>query len=498
MTRRRLIDSSVVSGPAGPELQKRSTHPAGRELLRAESDRLRDIDRSLTRSRRGRLRHLTVPVVLDTRDVEHELVVRLGVAAGTTLAALHPVSPDRLMSIFGVLEAAVDELHALGWSHGRLRADHVIITDDDSVTLCSWSDATTHGSGAPLDRQALRQMFIDVGGDQLRLHDERQLSLRRRILSATDAAPTSRAGPIATATRATRPSGAWPSTPTVTENVTLRALVWASALCGSAIPLLWHITGRPSLVPITLIGGDPMAAVVEVTTWIAYALCCWTAATCGLAAGARIMHWERLHAGALRCSPFRRRGASILLAGSVLVTGVGTTARPTERPTSSHAPQDVAVPPHATTMTRPPPPGTTIAIPARDGHPSPTPAGRSVASGPEANGSAPTGGSTREPHPLGQPSRATTGDDGPGRDHGAARTPTPDRPESTHPAPADWRVEPGDHLWSIAERLTPGADDTTVHRLWTDLIRANRDRLINADDPDLLLPGQVLVIPPIT
>lgn len=61
------------------------------------------------------------------------------------------------------------------------------------------------------------------------------------------------------------------------------------------------------------------------------------------------------------------------------------------------------------------------------------------------------------------------------------------------PAPAPpprgtWVVQPGDHLWSIAERSAPG----DVVPYWVALVEANRDRLA---DPDLVLPGQVLVLP---
>ena len=49
-------------------------------------------------------------------------------------------------------------------------------------------------------------------------------------------------------------------------------------------------------------------------------------------------------------------------------------------------------------------------------------------------------------------------------------------------------VQPGDHLWSIAERTSAG--DVAAH--WVALVEANRARLA---DPDLVLPGQVLALP---
>lgn len=63
-----------------------------------------------------------------------------------------------------------------------------------------------------------------------------------------------------------------------------------------------------------------------------------------------------------------------------------------------------------------------------------------------------------------------------------------------------WTVEPGDHFWSIAaahlgdNRRAPSADDVATY--WHRLIEANRGRLVVATNPDLLYPGQLLVLPP--
>ncbi|MDF1596709.1 MAG: LysM peptidoglycan-binding domain-containing protein [Acidimicrobiia bacterium] len=62
-------------------------------------------------------------------------------------------------------------------------------------------------------------------------------------------------------------------------------------------------------------------------------------------------------------------------------------------------------------------------------------------------------------------------------------------------------VEVGESLWSIAEhrlRLTTGTppSDAATATYWVELIAANRDRLISGD-PDLIYPGEVLVIPPV-
>lgn len=57
------------------------------------------------------------------------------------------------------------------------------------------------------------------------------------------------------------------------------------------------------------------------------------------------------------------------------------------------------------------------------------------------------------------------------------------------------RVRPGDCLWSLAAAdLPPGAPGEAVAARWRQIYAANR-RVIGAD-PGLLLPGQLLVLPP--
>jgi hypothetical protein len=53
-------------------------------------------------------------------------------------------------------------------------------------------------------------------------------------------------------------------------------------------------------------------------------------------------------------------------------------------------------------------------------------------------------------------------------------------------------VAPGDSFWSIAAEQRRGGD---VAAYWRALIEANRDRLVDPANPDLLYAGQVLVLP---
>jgi nucleoid-associated protein YgaU len=76
-------------------------------------------------------------------------------------------------------------------------------------------------------------------------------------------------------------------------------------------------------------------------------------------------------------------------------------------------------------------------------------------------------------------------------------------PPGPAPPTADattWVVEPGDSFWSIAEDVVtppgqPAPPERDVSRYWRRLVDANRDRLVDPGNPDVLLPGQTLTLP---
>jgi hypothetical protein len=64
------------------------------------------------------------------------------------------------------------------------------------------------------------------------------------------------------------------------------------------------------------------------------------------------------------------------------------------------------------------------------------------------------------------------------------------------PQRATHTVAPGDHFWSIAQEMVGrDAKELGVMHYWTDLIEANRERLVDPSNPDLLMVDQVLVLP---
>ncbi len=81
----------------------------------------------------------------------------------------------------------------------------------------------------------------------------------------------------------------------------------------------------------------------------------------------------------------------------------------------------------------------------------------------------------------------------------ANQAPAPDT-ASAASAARTWRVEPGDHFWSVAERVLAevwhhSPTDAEVEPYWRELVDANRSVLRDADNPDLLFPGQVITVP---
>lgn len=81
--------------------------------------------------------------------------------------------------------------------------------------------------------------------------------------------------------------------------------------------------------------------------------------------------------------------------------------------------------------------------------------------------------------------------------------PTPETSPATAPAPAEetTEVRTGDSFWSLAEEHLEDVwgrrnlSDAEIVPYWRTLIDANRAELTDPGNPDLLLPGQRLVVP---
>jgi nucleoid-associated protein YgaU len=83
-----------------------------------------------------------------------------------------------------------------------------------------------------------------------------------------------------------------------------------------------------------------------------------------------------------------------------------------------------------------------------------------------------------------------------------AAPPVPQVTEISTPAPAAdrWTVKPGECFWTIAEdvlanHLGRAPTDAEIVPYWRRLIEANRSELAHRDNPDLIFPTQVFVVP---
>ena len=78
----------------------------------------------------------------------------------------------------------------------------------------------------------------------------------------------------------------------------------------------------------------------------------------------------------------------------------------------------------------------------------------------------------------------------------------PLRPDATAPpGPTSVVVEPGDNLWDLStDRLESDLlrhpEDPEIDPYWREVIDANADRYVQTGNPDLILPGQEITLPP--
>lgn len=105
----------------------------------------------------------------------------------------------------------------------------------------------------------------------------------------------------------------------------------------------------------------------------------------------------------------------------------------------------------------------------------------------------PVGAGSHDPGDAG----SNAGAGGPAAAVGPDQLPPPLVIERQRPAAgATHTVRTGEHFWSIAQQVVADRGvDVAVGQYWRLLVEANRSRLVDPDDPDLLYPGQVLVLP---
>jgi len=152
-------------------------------------------------------------------------------------------------------------------------------------------------------------------------------------------------------------------------------------------------------------------------------------------------------------------------------------------PTTAGEPDEPPSPPTVPAPAATPLPPTSDAVVDLDERPTPPPNAttRLPAAGDVAGGPAPTGPATPAPIP------GSSLNDGPGESRTAASI-------------TSWIIEPGEHLWLVAEQTVIAAHGVDAdlalvadyHQL---LIAANRSRLPVPADPDLVFPGMEVLLP---
>lgn len=87
---------------------------------------------------------------------------------------------------------------------------------------------------------------------------------------------------------------------------------------------------------------------------------------------------------------------------------------------------------------------------------------------------------------------------------GGAASPSTRQVETVDSTPvaAELTVEPGDSFWELAEEQLEEATghlptDAETAPYWQDMVEANQDRLVQPGNPNLIVPGQELCVPPV-
>jgi hypothetical protein len=442
-------------------VEKRPVSTGAAEQLRNEIETLRAI------------RHpQVVEVVEDLTEGGGQPRLATWLAGRQTLATHQQGEPPQLAGLGVQLATLVDELHSLGWVHGGLDADHVIVDRGGRLVLCSFGRAARIQPGDPrieADRVAVVETLVDLAGPELdRSGVLRVLERARRTPIPLSRLAAELAAFIGEDTRSSRRTRSPRRTPSPQRQraqsdrrrpgrLPLGAL-GRLALCAAALVVLGSALGPFSL-------SDPVDAARAVLTWVALGLAAY-----GIVANLAVLI-AHLSGAAWWAGVVQRLAPPKLL---WIATGVATVGALT-------APRRPADGPAAATTARAP--LTTAPRSASPDDPVPK-----ASSDPSPDQAVAT---TAPPSPLPPPEPTP-----PPLDPSTIAPPAPPGTATT------WTVQPGDHLWRIAERTLAAAwgrepTDAEIDPYWRDLIDLNRKRLRDAANPDRIFPGQVFELPPV-
>lgn len=150
----------TVSGVA---LVAKSARGGSRQHLRREAELLEH------------LRGLPVVELMALRDSDDRTDLVTIDAGERDLSRLDGLSPEQILRALADAAAAVAELHAAGWTHGALCAQHVVVSGDGAVRLCSLGSAAvrcdSQGELGPAARSDVQQLVATIDR-VLRHHDD--------------------------------------------------------------------------------------------------------------------------------------------------------------------------------------------------------------------------------------------------------------------------------------------------------------------------------------
>lgn len=229
---------------------------------------------------------------------------------------------------------------------------------------------------------------------------------------------------------------------------------------------------------------DPSVMAAATLRLVALALCAYLAAATALVLLASLVRWRPATASAGRLLPAVIRR---MILGTAGVGLTGTIVSPAVSPALVAATPDEGKEPADRTAVmvklEPASPSTTTTASSTTTSPATTP--------PPASTTSTTVAATAGTNTTGPSAGRSTGPAEPAAEAPATNAPT-------------WTVQPGDSFWSIADEIVTeqhgsrgrsSPTDAEIARYWRVLIEANRDRLADRRNPDLLIPGQELYLP---
>lgn len=455
----------------------------------------------------GQLRHPNVVELLRVDRTPAGVTLVTQFAGRTTLAQLRPTEVAGVAKVAASLLAVVGDLHRLGWAHGRLRDEHCIVGPGGRITLCAFGAAhrvSPDDERIADDLDAVVRIVRHLAGRLGPATSRSERRRQRRLHAALDAASRGRRSAAARLADDLESLGGGRTTPVAVSVGPVVGPAVGPAGDDTTDPGLRHSHNRrPAHSPRrvarrgrvgtrgrthsrswrgALVSAAALAALIG-----AIALLRWIGGplTNPLDTGRVASLDDVLTAVAVALAAIRIAAVAAAVYG-IALSSATLAAILTDRPDVERL------------ATRMAPPGFRRVIVAIIGlglvasavGPASPRSDRSATSATTSTTSTTT---TTAPTSIAPASPDAT--DATDTDVVAAAQPLPD------PLPRLWVIEPGDHLWGVAEatlaeHLGRPVTDAEVAPYWRAVVDLNRDSLADPDNPDLVMQGQVIELPP--